>query len=275
MAISTLHAAVFMLLALACTASAQSMASCPAKFRFQWFYKLKEPTAANLKAMDGVVMKWMREDCGKVMFFGQGPAASTTGAVYGLATPSPTNDFADYGAWSDWASLDDIKSCYEMGLKSGNVAAIRKYAAKASRVIYPLLSCPTISNAPATLRYMFNYKLADFSPATCTKAVDLQGKITSSLRALRHGNGCDALNGDTKVFGTNVPVTADYGGFVDFKNAQDMTTYLSSKDPQAAAARKEIRTLGASVTRVAIALPGSSFKGGEAAKVAKERAQLP
>lgn len=66
-------------------------------------------------------------------------------------------------------------------LPAGNSPNIRKFSKKASRVVYELFDCPTASNAPATIRYMFNYKMADFSPANCKKAVELQGKITSAL----------------------------------------------------------------------------------------------
>jgi hypothetical protein len=64
---------------------------------------------------------------------------------------------------------------------AGSIANMRKYVKKASRVVYELASCPTLSNAPATIRYMFNYKLADFSPATCKKATELQSKLTTTL----------------------------------------------------------------------------------------------
>jgi hypothetical protein len=64
---------------------------------------------------------------------------------------------------------------------TGSIANMRKYVKKASRVVYELTSCPTLSNAPATVRYMFNYKLAEFSPATCKKATELQSKLTTTL----------------------------------------------------------------------------------------------
>lgn len=75
-------AVVATLLAIATLAAAQS-SSCPAKYRYQWFYVLQDPTAANLKAVDSLVMKWMRDDCGKVLTFGQGPAISTKPATFG------------------------------------------------------------------------------------------------------------------------------------------------------------------------------------------------
>lgn len=78
---------------------------------------------------------------------------------------------------------------------AGNTPAIRKYSKKASRVVYELKSCPTTSNAPFAVRYMFNYKLNDFSPATCTKAVDLQGKITTALGELGTAGGPLATQG--------------------------------------------------------------------------------
>lgn len=71
------------LLALATVAAAQKMASCPAKYRYQWFYVMNDPSPANLKALDALVMKNMREDCTKVLTFGQGPAINTKPATYG------------------------------------------------------------------------------------------------------------------------------------------------------------------------------------------------
>jgi hypothetical protein len=64
---------------------------------------------------------------------------------------------------------------------AGNSPAIRKYSKKASRMVYELSTCPTTSNAPATVRFMFNYIMKDFSPATCQKAVGLQAKLMTTL----------------------------------------------------------------------------------------------
>jgi hypothetical protein len=74
--------AVALLLAVVASAAAQT-ASCPTKYRYQWVYILNDPTSANLKAVDALVMKWMRDDCGKVIAFGQGPALSTKPATFG------------------------------------------------------------------------------------------------------------------------------------------------------------------------------------------------
>jgi hypothetical protein len=75
-------AVVATLLALAAQAAAQNT-NCPAKYRYQWFYQLTDPTPANLKAVDSLTMKWMREDCDKALFFGQGPSIATKPATYG------------------------------------------------------------------------------------------------------------------------------------------------------------------------------------------------
>lgn len=75
-------AVVATLLALAALSAAQNT-NCPAKFRYQWFYQLADPTPANLKAVDSLTMKWMREDCDKVLFFGQGPSIATKPSSYG------------------------------------------------------------------------------------------------------------------------------------------------------------------------------------------------
>ena len=75
--------AVVLLLALATAVAAQAKGSCPAKYRYQWFYQLNDPTPENFKAVDALVMKWMREDCGKVLTFGHGPAISSKPAAYG------------------------------------------------------------------------------------------------------------------------------------------------------------------------------------------------
>jgi hypothetical protein len=75
-------AVVATLLGLAALVAAQNT-NCPAKFRFQWFYQLADPTPANLKAVDSLTMKWMREDCDKVLFFGHGPSIATKPAAYG------------------------------------------------------------------------------------------------------------------------------------------------------------------------------------------------
>lgn len=60
----------------------------------------------------------------------------------------------------------------------------------------------------------------------------------------------------------------------DFKNEKDMTDYLSSKDAKITPARTELRGLAASAIRVAVALPATPYRGGEA-KVAKERSYMP
>lgn len=74
--------AITLLLAVAASLAAEQNA-CPAKYRYQWFYVLNDPTPANLKAVDALVMNWMRDDCGKVITFGQGPAVSTKPATFG------------------------------------------------------------------------------------------------------------------------------------------------------------------------------------------------
>lgn len=74
--------AITLLLAVAASLAAAQNA-CPAKYRYQWFYVLNDPNPANLKAVDALVMKWMRDDCGKVITFGQGPAVSTKPATFG------------------------------------------------------------------------------------------------------------------------------------------------------------------------------------------------
>lgn len=63
---------------------------------------------------------------------------------------------------------------------AGNSPAARKFAKKASRVVYELTTCPTTSTAPFAVRFMFNYKLADFTPANCKKAVELNNQITAA-----------------------------------------------------------------------------------------------
>jgi len=75
-------AVIATLLAIATLAAAQ-MSSCPAKYRYQWFYVMNDPSPANLKALDGIVMKWMRDDCGKVVTYGQGAAISSKPATFG------------------------------------------------------------------------------------------------------------------------------------------------------------------------------------------------
>jgi hypothetical protein len=45
-------------------------------------------------------------------------------------------------------------------------------------VVYELANCPPASNAPGTVRYMYNYVLKDASPASCKKANDVQPTIT-------------------------------------------------------------------------------------------------
>jgi hypothetical protein len=72
-----------LLLAFASLSAAQEKGSCPAKYRYQWFYQLNDPTPANIKAVDALVMKWMREDCDKVLTFGHGPTMSSKPATYG------------------------------------------------------------------------------------------------------------------------------------------------------------------------------------------------
>lgn len=64
-------------------AAQNTKASCPAKYRYQWFYQVDNPTPDRLKQVDGLVMKWMREDCGKVLAFGHGPSVSTKPATFG------------------------------------------------------------------------------------------------------------------------------------------------------------------------------------------------
>lgn len=75
--------AVVLLFARATVAAAQAKGSCPAKYRYQWFYQLNDPTPGNFKAMDSLVMKWMREDCDKVLTFGHGPTLTSKPAAYG------------------------------------------------------------------------------------------------------------------------------------------------------------------------------------------------
>jgi hypothetical protein len=48
---------------------------------------------------------------------------------------------------------------------------------KASRVVYELQGCPTINTSPATVRFMYNYMMKDFTPANCKKAQDLQAVL--------------------------------------------------------------------------------------------------
>ncbi len=75
--------AIIVVLAFASLAAAQNKGSCPAKYRYQFFYQLNDPSPANVKAVDATVMKWMREDCDKVLSFGQGPTISSKPATYG------------------------------------------------------------------------------------------------------------------------------------------------------------------------------------------------
>lgn len=72
-----------LLLALANGAAAQATGPCPAKYRYQWFYQLNDATPESLKKLDAVVMKWMREDCDKVLTFGQGPTITSKPAAFG------------------------------------------------------------------------------------------------------------------------------------------------------------------------------------------------
>lgn len=60
---------------------------------------------------------------------------------------------------------------------------------KASRVVYELQSCPTVSTSPATVRFMYNYMMKDFTPANCKKAQDLQ----AVLRQGEWPGGCETL----------------------------------------------------------------------------------
>jgi hypothetical protein len=63
---------------------AQNKASCPAKYRYQFFYQLNDPTPENIKAIDALLMKRMREECDKeVLAFGHGGAISTKPSTYG------------------------------------------------------------------------------------------------------------------------------------------------------------------------------------------------
>lgn len=50
------------------------------------------------------------------------PCAAVPPGRFTAATA--TREFADYAAWSNWASLDDLKACYGSGLKSGECALL-------------------------------------------------------------------------------------------------------------------------------------------------------
>lgn len=80
---SAIHVSL-LVLAFAAVSQAQNKASCPAKYRYQFFYQLNDPTPENIKAIDALVMKRMREECDKeVLAFGHGGAISTKPSTYG------------------------------------------------------------------------------------------------------------------------------------------------------------------------------------------------
>jgi hypothetical protein len=168
---------------------------------------------------------------------------------------------ADYGAWSDWRSLDDIAKCYKVAIASGITAKIRVYAKSAARTVLDMSTitgntkqkCASASSsAPAGARYMVFYVLADDSPAGAAKVNGLFGQI-SALTPLwiRRGVGRN-LAVDPTIFGPTVKSTANYGLFRDFAKMEDVAKDLG--DPATSGLVSQLRALSKSSMRLVIPL---------------------
>lgn len=238
----------------------------PAKFRFQWAYEMKDPTPKNIAAIDALVQEWMK-GCrttagGNVVRYGQGGALTKKPADFGYAAAPPkTAVLADYGAWSDWRSLEDLTKCYDSGRASGVLAKIRTYSKTAARVVFPLSSvvgntqqkCASAASlAPATARFQVFYVLNDETNAGFTQVSSLFAKISAVTPLwIRRGIGADEVK-TLPIYGAGVARTANYGLFRDFASIKDMTDDLGS--PAAKPDVAKLRSLSSKSMRVLIPL---------------------
>jgi hypothetical protein len=168
---------------------------------------------------------------------------------------------ADYGAWSDWRSLDDLAKCYKAGASSGVLAKIRVYAKSAARLVLPMsvikgnagAKCASASSLSATARYMVMYMLADASPAGQGKADTVFNQISAlSPLWVRSAIGPD-MAPDQSIFGAGMARTANYGLFRDYTDPEQMKTDLN--DAAAAQYVAQLRSLARKSMRVAIMIP--------------------
>jgi hypothetical protein len=168
---------------------------------------------------------------------------------------------ADYGAWSDWRSLDDLAKCYKAAITSGITPKIRVYAKSAARLVLPMsvikgnarAKCASASSlAPATTRYMVMYMLADDTPAGQAKADAVFDKISAlSPLWVRSAIGADQAP-DQGIFGSGVMRTANYGLFRDYLDFDQLKTDLN--DAAAAPFVAQLRGLAKKSMRVGIPL---------------------
>lgn len=263
----------------AASETAENLCGVP-RLSFQWASQLRpEHTAtpaareAALRRLQQLTASWM-QSCSPLSHV-EGPAALSTLQDYGFtaAAPAPKNThLGDFGSFSEWRSVEELLACYQTGLRSGQVQAIRNLTSTTVRLLHelsaasgyqPKLTCPgTRSYEPARFRYSFSYILGHPGPDSCTHGSGWLGDLVKADgSSVRYSVGCDVAGQGTSslIFGSSVGHTADLGGNVDFKNMADLRRYLDndprSQKPGVLAARTKLRSLSATVMRIVIALP--------------------
>lgn len=200
---------------------------------------------------------------------GHAPALTQDPGLFGW-TSIPTNSYmGDFGGWSDWRSLEDLQSCVNRGLQSGDVTAMQTLAVHAARIVFPLNTkesvvsflpkgskpCYPKSFRPAKVRLMIAYVLKD--PNSVSTMVDLQSQLiaASAVKPIRYGTaGKAALGQEAYLWGAGTAKTADWGAWYDFASEADIRAFFSPSDTVVSNLRTQLRGYSAGTVRIVIPL---------------------